>query len=418
MAGGTVTVRFSGPAVIAGAGQVDPAVASPDYPATARQAGELRGVLDRRAAAFRQHDRARWLADIDPAATAFRARQAAVLANAASVPFSVWQYVLDAGQAGPRPGAQLWTVRVTLHYAFSRVDPLPTDQPQVLTFHLRAGRWLLRSDTGRTADGTRTWRGPWDAGPLVVRLGRNCMVLAHPAHAGELATFAAAVDAAIPRVTAVWGTRWQRLIAVFIPDSQQEMGTVVGSRFALTRIAAVAIADRVDTATGRAWGQRILVNPANLDRLGTLGRQVVLEHELAHVAARGITGSGMPVWLVEGFADYVGYRDSDLPTVLIARDLRSEIRAGSWPGKLPGDRDFLGNSARLSVAYEEAWFACRLVVKRVGVTGLLRLYRLVGTSAQPATAMDGAVRRVLGESLARFVVDWRDAAGRELGWSG
>jgi len=379
---------------------------------------EVRALLDARAAALLRRDRAGWLAGVDPAARTLRAQQAAVFTNIAAVPLAGWRYEIEPerGPAGPAgPAADRWTVQVTLRYALRAVDPAPTSRPLLLTFGRRGGRWLLAADSAVGADGSRTWRGPWEHGRLVVRRGRHSLVLAHPANAGRLAAFAAGVDAAVPRVRQVIGGPWPGRVAVVIPDDQQEMSQLVGERLALGKIAAVAVADSVDPSTGQASGQRVVVNPANLDRLGSLGRGVVLRHEVTHVATRGFTGAGTPIWLVEGLADWVGYRDSGLPARLVGDELRGQLRSRRWPGRLPTVADFRGDSPRLSVAYEEAWSACRLIAARAGPAGLVRLYRAVGTAADPAAAVDAQLRRTVGLTYPQFVAEWRRTVRADFG---
>jgi hypothetical protein len=396
--------------------------ATPELGEAADRVGQVRRLLDHRAAALLHRDRAGWLAGLDPRARAFRTRQAAVFDSLAAVPLASWQYRLDPGverslaaAARRRYGTQVWVPAVTLRYALRRIDVEPTERPLVFTFVRRGGRWYLATDTDVTADGARSWRGLWDFGPVVARRGRSSLVLAHPGHADRLATFTRAVDDAVPSVTAVWGRGWHRQVAVLLPDTQTELAALVGERFALARIAAVAIADYADARTGAARGQRIVLNPANLNRLNALGRAIVLRHEITHVASRGLTSETMPTWLIEGFADYVGYADTGLPASVIAQDLRAEVRAGSWPGTLPADRDFRGDAPRLAVAYEAGWTACRLIAARAGLAGLVRFYRLVGTGgANRSAALDAALRHVLHTSYPAFVSRWRAAVRAEF----
>ena len=386
-------------------------------PAEVQRLKDVRTLLDARASAMLRRNRPGWLAGVDPAAASLRTRQAAAFANIAAVPLAGWRYEIapEHERGRPEPTADRWTVQVTLRYALRGVDPAPTARPLLLTFARRGGRWLLAADTATGADGTRSWRGPWEHGPLVVRRGRHSLVLSHPKYAGRLAAFAAGVDAAVPRVRQVIGGRWPAAVAVLIPDDQREMSELVGERLALGKIAAVAVADSVDPGSGQARGQRVVVNPANLDRLGTLGRRVVLQHEVTHVATRGVTGPGTPIWLVEGLADWVGYRDSGLPPRMVGDELRSQLRAGRWPGRLPTMADFRGDSARLSVAYEEAWTACRLIAERAGPAGLVRLYRAVGTAGDPAAAVDAQLRATVGLSYPQFVAEWRRTVRADFG---
>jgi hypothetical protein len=376
----------------------------------------IRTLLDRRGAALLRHDRTGWLAGIDPAAVALRTRQAAFLANITDVPLGVWRYTVDPGDvAGRTERGGTWTVRVTLRYTLREVDAVPTERPVVLTFTDRAGRWLIAADDRTAPDGTTTWRGPWEHGPLVVRTGVSSLVIAHPANAGRLAGFVAAVDAVVPRVRQVVGGRLPTRVAVLIPDDEKEMSSLVGEHLVLGTIAAVSVADSVDTSRGRALGQRVVVNPVNIDRLGVLGRKVVLEHEVTHIATRGFTSATMPIWLVEGLADWVAYADSGLPAHQVADQLRAALHAGHWLGRLPTPADFRGDSPRLALAYEEAWSACRLIADRAGPAALVRLYRAVGTAADPAATLDARLRITMGEGTSGFAADWDAAVRAEFG---
>src|SRR5215207_6184241 len=325
----------------------------------------VRATLDRRAGALLTRDRAGWLAGVDPAATAFRARQAALFGNIAAVPLGIWRYTVEPGdEAGRAERGGGWTVRVTLHYTLRQVDPGPTERPLVLTFRAHGDRWLIAADDRATPDGTKSWRGPWDHGPLVVRRGSASLVLAHPVNARRAATISAVVDAVVPRVRAVIGVYTPARVAVIVPDDQKEMAALVGQKLGLSTIAAVAVADSIDPDRNQARGQRVVVNPANIDRLGAQGRRVVLQHEVTHLATRGSTGPDTPIWLTEGLADWVGYSDSGLPVRQIGDELHRALRSGRWPGALPTVADFRGDSPRLALAYEEAWSACRFLADR------------------------------------------------------
>jgi hypothetical protein len=419
--GGTVTLP--GGALAGPRAAPAPVPNGSDDPAAGRETA-IRTLLDRRSTAMSRRDKAAWLSVVDPRATAFRAKQAALFDNLAQVPLTSWRYVLD-GPGGRtltatadkayQPAA-VWVPPVQLEYGLRGIDASPTQRPQVLTFVRRGSTWYLAADTDPVSDGTHTWRGMWDFGPVRIRRGGSSLVLAHPRNADRLDTFAAGADAAVPRVNAVWGATWSRQVAVLIPDDNAELVALVGPQFASSRIAAVSIADVADVTTARALGQRIVVNPANLDRLGASGRQIVLTHEITHIASRAATGDKMPTWLVEGFADFVGYRDSGLPTSVIGQEVGTAVRARTWPGRLPADSDFRGDSPRLSLAYEEGWFACRLIASRIGLAGLVAFYREVGANTGGgAGAVDAALRRSLHMSTAQFIQQWRQAVRSELG---
>lgn len=402
---------------------VDARPTTPDYsgglgddPAhRAARTAAVRDLLDRHASALLHRDRAGFLATVDPRASAFRARQATLFDNLAEVPLGSWDYRLDPDTAEPvtapsfaRYDGPVWAPSVVLRYALRGFDPVPTERPQFFTFVRRAGTWYLASDTDFDDRGDHTWRGLWDFGPVVAHRGAASLVLAHPRSANRLATFASVVDSAIPHVTAVWGTDWSQRVVVLIPDTQQEMSQLIGGKFALAHIAAVATADYTDATTHTVRGQRVVINPDNLNRLGEVGRRIVLRHEITHVATRAETGGSAPTWLVEGFADYVGYLGSGVPVTVAAQELRTEVRRGEVPADLPTNADFTGDNPRLSQSYEEAWLACRLLAARIGEGGVVRFYQMVGSATgDPRQAVTRALRATAHLSYDQFVADWR-----------
>lgn len=383
----------------------------------------IRHLLAVRARAVMRHDPAGFLATVDPAGGAFRGRQRRLIDDLRSVPLTTWRYQVSASDALPvgqalhrRYHAPVWAARVELRYGLRGVDAEPTARPQFLTFVERDGRWYLGGDDDFAATGRTSWRGLWDDGPVVVARGRSCLVLAHPRYAGDLAPFVSALDAAVPQVSAVWGRDWSRRVAVLIPDTEREMRRLVGGRLDLAHIAAVATADYIDTTRHVVRGQRVVINPANLASLGGIARGIVLRHELTHVATRADTGPAMPVWLAEGFADFVGYHYAGVPVDAAASDLRTEVASGRVPSTLPGNDAFSGANPRLSQAYEQAWMACRLIARRAGVPGLVRFYRHVGAATgNPTAAVAAALRTVMGMSYDAFVAAWRHDLVAELG---
>lgn len=411
-------------------GQTDARSTTPDFSGglgadpkqRAARSTAVRRLLDRHATALVHRDRKAFLDTIDPQATQFRARQAALFDNLADVPLGEWDYQLNADAEHPadvpelaRYNAPVWAPEVVLRYALRGFDPMPTERPQHLTFVHRDGEWYLGGDDDFAKRGYHTWRGLWDFGPVVTRQGAASLVLAHPKHSDRLEGFADAVDQAVPHVTEVWGSDWVRRVVVLIPDSQQEMSQVIGDNLTLAHIAAVATTDYTDARSGVVRGQRVVVNPSNLDRLGEVGRRIVLQHEITHVATRSVTGSASPAWLVEGFADYVGYLGSEVPVTVAAQELRSDIQHGRRPQALPVEADFRGDSPRLSQAYEEAWMACRLLANRIGKDGLVQLYQKVGAETGDSRgAVDRALRSTAGLSYDQFVALWRSSVVSEL----
>jgi len=386
-----------------------------------RRASAIRGLLERRSAALLVRDRTGFLAGVDPGSPAFRAKQAQLFDNLARVPLRSWSYVLDADHELPqspsrlaRYHAPLWVPHLDVAYELAGFDTRPTVQRQYDTFVERAGRWYLGADDDFADAGGQTGRGLWDFGPVVVTPTPTSLVLGHPHTAATLRAVASVVDIAIPRVTAVWGRDWPGKVVVLVPDTQDELSRILLEGNDLSQIAAVATAELSGSGRSPA-GERIIVNPPNFAKLGTLGRDVVLTHEITHVASRAATTAATPTWLAEGFADYVGYLDTGVPVTAAAHELAVDVRAGRVPAALPTAADFAGSNPRLAQTYEMSWLACRLIAASTGRAGLVAFYRQVGAyHGAPAAAVEAALSARVHVSTAQFTRSWRDAMVRQL----
>lgn len=384
----------------------------------------IRGLLHERSEAVLSHDRAQFMASVDPDGGAFRRSEAQMFHNLARVRFSSWSYSVSATAAHlgtlrqDHYDAPTWVPKgFALHYRIKGFDTAATDLPQYPTFVERSGRWYLASLSDFAGRGKVSSTDLWDYAPVRVVHRHRVLVLGPQS---ELPTMAAVGDqlaAAIPRVTSVWGRDWSRSVVALVPSSQHEMALIDDDHEDLDQIAALTSAE-VSSTRGRPLpvGDRVTVNPRNWSRLDTLGAQIVLTHELTHVATRADTGSQTPKWLSEGFADYVGFLDSGLPPVVAASELDERVRAGEVPSRLPRNRDFRGSNPQLGDAYEEAWLACRYIAAHYGQPTLVRFYRTVGTSSRPSSAaVSQAMRHLLGVTPREFTRRWRSYIVSQLG---
>lgn len=407
------------------AGRPAPDIALGDEAISAREraarAVAVRALLARRSSALVHRDRAAFLAGIDPDSPTFRLRQGALFDNLRQVPLAEWSYTVDPERDLDQPSsrlgrfqAPLWVPRVNVMYRISGFDVRPTVQRQVLTFVQRSGQWYIGADDDFEDAGALTARGLWDFGPVVVTRTRTTIILGHPRSLARMAALARVCDEAIPRVSKAWGTDWPGKIVVLVPDTQAEFSRIIQEGKDLSQIAAVATAELAGSGDGTA-GERIIVNPPNFDKLGALGRRVVLQHEITHVATRTATTASTPIWLAEGFADYLGYLDVHVPVRSAARELAVDVRRGRTPTALPTSADFDGANPRLAQVYEMSWLACRLIAATLGLRGMVRFYRSVAAhQGPPAQALAAALRAYLRLSTAQFTQRWRSYLTAQL----
>jgi len=327
------------PAVQARARALPPAV-DPAQAARRARTDAVERLLQARGEALLSRDRAAFLATVDPSATALLARQGEVFDALEQVPLGSWDYELLATTPVPDPqldrrygAGQWWAPQVWLRYGLAEFDTRPTVVEHHLTFVRRDGRWLLGADDDFASVGRATPRALWDRGPVVAVTRPGILVLGHPGQAPLMRDVAGLAALAVPDVSAVWGEQWSEQVVVLVPADATELAGLLGSDGDLSRIAAVATAELTGTGDYDPAGDRVLVNPTPFTTLSPLGRQVVLTHEVAHVATRAATGPSVPAWLAEGLADHIAYLDVDVPLALAARELKADVLAG-WQASL------------------------------------------------------------------------------------
>jgi hypothetical protein len=376
----------------------------------------VRALLASYGSAVREHDRTALLGDLDPgpAAATFREQQRSDYASLARLPLRLWGYRIvgeihdraAVTSASERYGAPVRLVHVALSYALRVVDALPSVHDEYLVFVRRGSHTYIAGDDALSSTNEPSWTGPWRYGPLTAVTGARSLVLGRPGTEPVLRALADQVDAVIPAVTRVWGTGWSQRVAVIVPATDAEFTALTG--VGIRDVSAAAVTEGVDPGSGRPYGQRLVLNPAQLNRLAPLGRRIVLTHEITHLASAADTPDITPRWLAEGFADTVANHDTGQSVATAAAELRTAVRAGQVPAALPADEAFAATGPALARVYEQSWLACRLIADRVGLPGLVRFYRAVGTALAPrAEAVAAAFRGVLHETEAQFTARWR-----------
>jgi len=411
IAGGTATWLISGDERPSQSSPGDdptplPTTGGEQEDASIQRGDAISKLLEARSRAILAKDKQAFLAQIDPQSTRFRTRQATVFDRIAKVPLATWEY--DYEGEGPtlsrRRAAVLpegaFLARVVLRYTFDGSDS-PVESQQFLTVVPRDESWLIAGDRDNEQELT-SGRDVWELGPVNVARGRTSLVIGE-ASREVLRSYARDADQGVRDVAQVWKGTWSRRAVVIVPRTQADMALVVGtSADGLDQIAAVTTGY---SAAGPTHGDRVVINPAAWRQLSPLGRRVVMSHEVTHLATRAVTYDSVPIWLSEGFADYVAYEAVDLPVATVAQDLLRQVRAGKGPRELADDTDFDAAKGDLAPAYESSWLAARMIAERYGEKKLVRLYVELADPEGGAAAED--FTSVLGISEQRLVRDWR-----------
>lgn len=410
--------------LVGGACSSEPPNAVDDHPTPVtnpyeeqRRAG-VENLLQRWGEAVRTNDPEALAEVIDPSASPeFLESETRRAAELVDVPLSDWGYeILDEPEApvpsaiaSPLDAADVWAPSVVLRYAIDGPDTEPTRRPVSLLVAKRNDEWRIVADTEIPGIDRRTWRGPWDFGQVEVRTvqtsGGSSVVLGHPDQSLLMDRIASEFPAAVDAVTDFYGAEWPRNALVFTSGSVEEFAASAGNSAVSADVAAVTVSDAVVPAVPIS-GQRIVFSPAAQDRLTDFTTRSVLRHELTHVAARADTADGSPTWVLEGFADYSGYRNSGAEFSRIAPTLSSVVAAAGPPTVLPEDTDFVAGGVRATLAYESAWSICAFVADRFGEPALRSMYQQLSTGPKNATEVGDGLSRSIGMDAAEFVRVW------------
>lgn len=300
---------------------------------------------------------------------------------------------LDEQSAPAADGA--WQAAVAVTWQFAGFDPVPARAEVGFGFDVEDGRAALVSIGGGEL------RAPvWLTGPVEVRRTLTALVLV-AGSALDADQYARRAAAAIPVTTLVLRT-WRPALVVEVPESAAALDRALDAAPGeYAQIAAVTTT--VDGSVAAVAPVHVFVNPEVFARLQPAGAQVVMSHEAVHVATDA-ANSATPLWLLEGFADYVALRDVDLPLSTTAGQIIRQVRREGLPRELPGGPEFDTSTSHLGAAYESAWLACRVLADAGGERALVRFYARV----DDGLPVPRALRAVFGLTERRFTQAWRE----------
>ena len=288
-----------------------------------------------------------------------------------------------------------WQAAVDLTWRFGGFDRHPVHEEVLVGFDAEAG-----GAVGITSFGGGDRRTPlWLTGPVDVVRSDRALVLATSAKEADLV--AERADAAVPVVQRVL-PQWPGRLVVEVPASEEGLDAALAAAPG-TYGDIAAVTASVDGTLTPESAVHVFINPDVYDALDPVGGQVVMSHEATHAATGAPLTSGVPLWLLEGFADYVALRDVDLPISTTAGQIIQQVRQGGPPDHLPGQAEFDESSSHLGAAYESAWVACLVLADDGGEDALVRLYEQVSRGRDLA----GRLRELFGLSEAELTRRWQ-----------
>lgn len=332
----------------------------------------------------------------DPADLDARQKLADLVAN--SVALKVADFSLrfvdeDATASAGLPEGQ-WAAAVETTWRFDGFDTDAARTEVTFTF-TQADDRLTLVDIGGGDRPSPLWMD------TLLRVARTATTLVLVDGTQETLTrYARLAEAAVPVVRRVL-PQWRTGLVVEVPGSAMVLDTTLGvTPGEYSAIAAVTTA--VDGSISDTSPIHVFVNPHVYGKLRDQGGQVVMSHEATHVATDAVRSS-TPLWLLEGFADYVALRDIDLPLSVTAGQIADQVRKDGAPAQLPGRAEFDTQTSHLGATYEGAWIACRLLARIGGEDALVELYR----RASRGEALDASLQQVFGFGEKGLTSRWR-----------
>lgn len=296
------------------------------------------------------------------------------------------RYVAESGNVEPDGS---WTADVEMSWR-SPGDP-------VLTEELKVGFDAEGAITGfSAAQGTRL--PLWLSGPVEVRRTGSILVVAQ-ASADVADRYAELASTAVAGVRKVIPWKNPRLV-LEVPANglDSALGAQPG-----TYAAVAAVTATVDGSTKAGTPLHVWVNQGVIGDLDAPGAQIVITHEATHAATDAATNTRRPMWLVEGFADYVALRDTKLPLSKTAGQILAQVRENGAPDHLPGKAEFNTRSEHFGAEYEAAWLACEVLAEAGGEQALVDLYEETGRGI----GLEKALQAGFGFGEEELTARWR-----------
>lgn len=239
----------------------------------------------------------------------------------------------------------------------------------------------------------------WLAGAVTVRRTPDTLVIA--ATSGRVAdTLAAEAKVAVARDDEVLGGH--RKVVYEAAGSVDEMNRALGADPG-TYSGVAAVTAPVDGNRVPGTPVHVFLNPAEFRTMDRTAAQVVMTHESVHAVTGAPLVSGAPLWLIEGFADFVALGDVHLPLSKTARQISAQVRRTGAPKALPADDEFGASDTNLGPTYEAAWLVCVTIADHAGSDAMVRLYNDV----LGGTPIARALPRDTGLTVASLTAAWR-----------
>lgn len=408
--------RRRGAAVLLALATLAPLPAPPAAADRSDDRAAIQELLDRRAEAVLARDRDAFMATTASLLRPFQRRQARLFDHLKAVPLESyalkarWEAYGDLVRPSDEAryeGAEDVAIPLTEEsYRIAGFDRRAAIEDLYYTFVKRDGRWLIGNDEDLDELGLLSARHLWDVAPLYQRRTQHFLLFGQRCGRSPCdtihATVLAAAEDALGRVDVYWRPRWARRLVILLPTSPRDLARMLQAAFDVSEFVAFAYSTIDARRDQRFTGERIIFNPAAFAGRSRSAIDTVLAHELLHVATRRSSGPLVPIFVEEGFAEYVAYGGAS-PSV--------------GDPSIPADHEFVtGSPSEIYGAYKRAQSAVAFFIDRWGLEALTNFYLKLGAAhTGPGTAryhLDRAFKRTIGMGARAFEDAWASSIAR------
>lgn len=360
---------------------------------------EAQLLLDVRAQAVRDGDRAAFLATLDPSDPALVQRQRRFFANMRDLPLATFDYtVLQASWPSPLlaaawgPDASLPQVRVTTQ--LDGFDAEPVNRITGFAFGRINGRPLIVSElTGAGEQFPGSSPAPWDLVRIRVQSDGQTLQLFDDGTWESAPLIGSVLRRGVANVQEGLPFSWDGRVVVYVFSRKVVLDSFEGVPGGnITHLGAMTFPVYAEPGQPTLAGTRFTLLPSSV-QAGQPFLDRITRHELTHVAV-GDRDDGAPVWFAEGLAEYMGARSIRKVNRKIATVAVDQARRGV--GGLPSSTAFNGKDQAWH--YALSWMACDYIVATQGEPRLWELMDAFHNLGNGTTddIQDSVLLRVLG----------------------
>lgn len=356
-------------------------------------------LFNQRARAIRDGKVRLFLRSVDRTDPALVARQRRYFDNLQQLPLETFSYQVEDRAWSPVLASPAWGKGVSMPRVRVSMQLAGFDQHVVrretgFALARRDGRLTIISD--RTRGGTffpDAEPPPWEMTRIRVRRTPDVLGVYDAGSWPDSATVNAAVEDGIGELQSVLPFSWSGRVVVYEFTNKRVLASFKGVPGGnITHLGAMTFPVPVSPGQTGTAGSRFVLMPGSVAAGEPfLGR--ITRHELTHVAV-GAQDDGVPTWLAEGVAEYVGARDVPKSQRRIATVAVGRAAAGV--DGLPASSTFNGLDQEWN--YALSWMACDYVAATQGESRLWELMDALHDRGRGTTdaAQDAVLLRVLG----------------------